>query len=89
MSRNSYRNGEPIVGPSGCDDCQALMINGVLCHEAGCPSAWKDYRVECRECGVEFYPEWRGQSICEGCLDSPGIDADDDFDPDEDDEEGP
>jgi hypothetical protein len=36
------------------------MINGVFCHETGCPNSRKQYRygawiriVECRECGSE------------------------------------
>lgn len=43
-----------------CDQCKALMINGVFCHESGCPnrnSVWNEERGrwikqrECRECG--------------------------------------
>lgn len=41
-----------------CDSCEALMINGVFCHERGCPNTDKIYRdgdwvavYECRECG--------------------------------------
>ncbi len=26
------------TAPAGCDQCQAVMIQGVFCHEAGCPS---------------------------------------------------
>jgi len=41
-----------------CDQCEAAMINGVFCHERGCPNAgsrwaageWVRQR-ECRECG--------------------------------------
>lgn len=47
-----------------CDSCQALMINGVLCHETGCPDAWKDYKRECEWCGQKFSPETRHQSCC-------------------------
>lgn len=25
-----------------CDSCEVLTINGVYCHELGCPEAWKD-----------------------------------------------
>ena len=32
-----------------CDQCEALMINGVYCHEAGCPNI----RALCDECGQE------------------------------------
>lgn len=44
------------------------MINGVKCHERGCPEAWKDYDVPCRECGCDFKPEERGQRVCPGCM---------------------
>jgi hypothetical protein len=44
-----------------CDQCEALMINGVFCHETGCPNrkaryidgAWVKF-YECRECGDEI-----------------------------------
>lgn len=48
-----------------CDQCQMLSINGVACHETGCPNSgakwdpeneeWVRYREcrECRECGSE------------------------------------
>ena len=68
MKRQHYRNGEDIASPSGCDDCNPSMINGVLCHETGCSCAWKDYKVECKECGCEFYPEDRWQRPCDGCV---------------------
>jgi hypothetical protein len=45
-----------------CDQCEALMINGVFCHETGCPNTKKRYLAEedawvrffnCFECGCE------------------------------------
>lgn len=45
-----------------CDQCQMLSINGLPCHETGCPNSrktWNEDRqewilyVECRECGGE------------------------------------
>ncbi len=45
-----------------CDSCQMLSINGVPCHETGCPNSrktWIEDRsewvlfVECRECGCD------------------------------------
>ncbi len=45
-----------------CDSCEATMINGVYCHESGCPNRHKRYVpereswirfIECRECGAE------------------------------------
>jgi hypothetical protein len=51
-----------------CASCEALRINGVLCHEAGCPDAWKDYTRECFECGCDFQPSSRHQRTCMDCL---------------------
>lgn len=57
MSRTAYRNGDEItLKQTGCDSCSPANINGILCHEAGCPDAWKDYIIECFQCGCEFYP---------------------------------
>ena len=45
-----------------CDRCEALMINGMFCHETGCPNSGKIYLAEidmwvrflkCHECGCE------------------------------------
>ena len=47
-----------------CTSCDALTINGVYCHELGCPDAWKDYDVECKWCGGTFKPEYSGQLFC-------------------------
>jgi hypothetical protein len=56
-----------------CDQCQALMINNVFCHETRCPNAKKTWIpergewvrfVECFYCGCEVEegetccPEW-------------------------------
>ena len=37
-----------------CDSCEALMINGVFCHETGCPQAPVGCKRDCKECGTEF-----------------------------------
>ena len=43
-----------------CDQCNALMINRVYCHETGCPNQGKRFDLEreiwvnvreCKECG--------------------------------------
>ena len=47
-----------------CDSCEALMIQGVHCHEIGCPDAWKDQVRECKWCGDNFIPEERYQVYC-------------------------
>ncbi len=45
-----------------CDQCEAAMINGVFCHETGCPNSKKTWVAErdawvrfvaCRECGCD------------------------------------
>lgn len=48
-----------------CEQCETLAINGVLCHETGCPDAWKDYERECLWCGQMFVPEEEGQQYCD------------------------
>ena len=54
-----------------CDQCEALMINGIYCHEHGCPDAWKDEIRECKWCGTEFEPEEQHQEFCEeSCAES-------------------
>jgi hypothetical protein len=61
-----------------CDQCEASMINGVFCHERGCPNmgkvwedgAWVRYRA-CFECGCDV----REGESCD-CMD-PVIDESD------------
>ena len=50
-----------------CQSCELMRINGVVCHEIGCPDAWKDYNKRCFECGCDFQPEDRHQEICFDC----------------------
>ena len=47
-----------------CESCNVLYINGVKCHEEGCPDAWKDYKLECPWCGKDFKPETKYQKCC-------------------------
>ena len=49
---------------SKCTSCEALMMNGVYCHETGCPDAWRDYVRECAECGCNFKPVERYERYC-------------------------
>ncbi len=54
-----------------CDQCEAMMIQGVFCHETGCPNQrkrwdpdsqqWRAVR-ECFECGYEV---WADEPCCE------------------------
>lgn len=48
-----------------CEQCQLISIQGVVCHESGCPDAWKDEIRECKECGVEFEPESQHDAFCD------------------------
>lgn len=48
-----------------CDSCQLVRINGVICHETGCPAAWRSERRECRWCGQTFTPDERRQTCCD------------------------
>lgn len=66
--RKKYRNGDTITLPGGCDSCNPSRINGVLCHESGCPDAWRDATRECRECGCNFRPEESRQRHCNDCI---------------------
>lgn len=54
-----------------CDSCAQVRINGILCHEAGCPDAWKDEQRFCDFCDSMFKPETKGQQFCcDSCADS-------------------
>jgi len=51
-----------------CDQCEAVVINGVFCHEIGCPNMRKVYRdgewisvYKCRECGSTVE---KGEACC-------------------------
>ena len=54
-----------------CNSCDAIAINGVNCHEQGCPDSWlnpltdEPNPVECAECGSMFIPDVRGQYCCD------------------------
>ena len=37
-----------------CGQCEMLAINGVACHETGCPEAWRGQIRQCKECGLAF-----------------------------------
>ena len=52
---------------TSCEQCEIAVINGVCCHELGCPLAWQDEIRECKECGQEFEPEHKNQRWCDDC----------------------
>lgn len=82
MSRTHYRNGDEIgLESNGCDGCQPSVIQGFLCHELGCPDAWRDRESKCIECGSTFKMDRRNQQVCQGCIDDIEEDeADEEFD---------
>lgn len=56
-----------------CDRCQVLVINGLACHETGCPdshvdpSTGKGYRHKCCDCGRTFRMKSGRQRRCHVC----------------------
>lgn len=58
-----------------CSCCAALVINGVPCHERGCPNQTR----ECDECGTQIPGS---QRICESCANPEEFESDD-FEEDE------
>jgi len=61
------RRGNPQVPPLRvtCGSCSPVAINGCLCHERGCPEAWRDSSRECRACGQAFRPDRGNQDCCD------------------------
>lgn len=57
--------------PFPCESCQSLAINGIPCHETGCPDAWRDRPYCCGECGADFIPESRQHRLCPDCANPP------------------
>jgi hypothetical protein len=47
-----------------CASCEVLVINGLLCHETGCPDAWRDELRECKWCGTIFAPSESHERFC-------------------------
>jgi hypothetical protein len=50
-----------------CTSCEVLYINGIKCHERGCPEAYKDETRECQWCGTDFTPESKQDVCCSPC----------------------
>jgi len=61
MSKLRNSKGEVVME---CHSCELLAINGVGCHESGCPDAWKDQVRSCKWCGQEFKPLLPGMNCC-------------------------
>ena len=46
-----------------CNQCEMISIQGVPCHETGCPEAWRRIKG-CKDCGCDFEAESRWQKYC-------------------------
>ena len=55
----SYRVSKGLYRPK-CSQCEALVINGLACHETGCPNAVH----ECRGCNAQIPVR---QAYCPDC----------------------
>lgn len=74
MARKYYENGQEItLTECGCDGCTPSMVNGVLCHEQGCEESWRDKRIECWDCGYEFFPQLQTEGRCCDCAYAAGM----------------
>jgi len=62
-----------------CDQCEATMINGIFCHEIGCPNSHKKY-VDGEWMEVYTCPECGFESVCiedvERCCKEGGVEDD-------------
>jgi len=47
-----------------CNSCEVTYVDGVKCHEHGCPDAWKDNEKECRWCGALFTSIAENRTCC-------------------------
>jgi energy-coupling factor transporter ATP-binding protein EcfA2 len=59
---------EPVIEKvaRGCDQCEATMINGVFCHEHGCPNSRKQHEqedIEMESSKVEAEDSWLGSDL--------------------------
>lgn len=53
-----------------CNQCDVMTINGMVCHETGCPSA-KYVAQDCKWCGQEFAPTDDNLNFCDdGCAEA-------------------
>jgi hypothetical protein len=48
-----------------CPSCELARINGIVCHETGCPDAWRTAVRSCDWCGTEFAPADANQRFCD------------------------
>lgn len=50
-----------------CTQCEIAYVNGVRCHETGCPEAWRDEEVKCKWCGSVVEQEEGAEEVQEYC----------------------
>ncbi len=48
-----------------CHSCQVVRIQGKVCHEFGCPEAFKSETRECAWCGSKFTPKHSRDKFCD------------------------
>jgi len=55
--------------PLRCNQCEAMMINGMFCHELGCPSKGSARCSICKESirHVYYANDWDGIELCKEC----------------------
>lgn len=51
-----------------CDQCQFLFLNGIGCHEIGCPNA-NQFKCSCGEYSKHkhYANDWDGIALCKDC----------------------
>jgi hypothetical protein len=49
-----------------CSSCELLTINGVVCHETGCPDSHLFTTRDCLWCGQQFTPDSPSDYCCDG-----------------------
>lgn len=56
-----------------CNQCESAYINGVFCHETGCPNTRKRYNEDtdewekvytCHECGMGYTVQGNAELCC-------------------------
>jgi hypothetical protein len=57
-----------------CDQCDSATINGVFCHEFGCPNK-NPPAFECRECGSMFDNQQECYECCQDDIDMQAEDS--------------
>ena len=50
-----------------CDSCQMATIQGIPCHETGCPVDAEMRRNACGECGEQMETDGRNTRYCPSC----------------------